>query len=190
MIERKRISTTTTHDPCTSRNMFQLLENDINNSDRNDNNDNVPKPPPIFIPDVADIKNMVENFLKVISSEDFTYKSLKDGQVRLMLKSVDSYRKIVKHLDNKNIKFHTYQLKQERAFRVVVKNLHFSTPIESIKDELENLGHKVRNIANVKSRVTKNPLSIFVDLEPSSDNKDVYKVKFLFNAVVKIEPSL
>ena len=88
MIERKRI-TITTNDPYTSRNMFQLLENNTNNNDRNDNNDIVPKSPPVFIPDVADIKNMVDNFLKIINSEDFRYKSLKDGQVRLMLKSVE-----------------------------------------------------------------------------------------------------
>lgn len=101
-----------------------------------------------------------------------------------MTSSVDSYRTIVKYIDEMLIKFHTFQLKQERAYRVVVTNLHFSTPKESIKREIENLGHKVRNIAKVKSRVTKNALSIFfVDPEPNNENKDICNIKFLLNAV-------
>lgn len=184
--QRKRVATS---DPCTSSNRFEALKN---NTDDNQNNEiSEPRPPPIFIPDVADIKSMLNSFVKVIKPDEFTYKSLKDGQVRLMIKSIDSYRTLVKFLDEKKINFHTYQLKQERAYRVVVKNLHFSTPIELIKQEIEKSDHKVRNVVNVRSRVNKKPMSIFfVDLEPNNNNKDIYNIKQLFNAVVKIEPPL
>lgn len=88
-----------------------------------------------------------------------------------------------------NIVHHTYQPKENRAFRVVIKNLHFSTNIEEIKDELSKQGHKVRNIHNGKSRVTKEPLNLFfVDLEPSDNNKEIYKVRGIQNRVVQIEP--
>lgn len=175
--------------------MFNLLQNNNITDQQNNNDDNdenaEPKPPPIFIPDVADIKTMVNNFLKVIKTDEFSYKSLRDGQIRLMLKTSNAYRVIVKYLDEKKINFHTYQMKQERAYRVVVKNLHFSTPIELIKREIEKLGHKVRNVSNIRSRVTGVPLSIFfVDLEPNTNNKNIYNERYLFNAVVKIEPPL
>ena len=52
-----------------------------------------------------------------------------------MIKSVDSYRKIVKYFEESKISFHTYQLKQEKAYRIVVKGLHHSTPVEDIKAE-------------------------------------------------------
>lgn len=184
---------TTVNEPSTSQNMFNLLENnDDQQNINNENNENaIPKPPPIFIPDVDDIKKMVESLKKVIKPEEFSYKSLRDGQVRLMLNSPDTYRTVVKHLEDTKKSFHTYQMKQERAYRVVVKNLHFSTPVASIKAELENLGHKVRNISNLRSRVTGLPLSMFfVDLEPNINNKEIYNEKYLFNAVVKIEPPL
>lgn len=129
--------------------------------------------------------------LKLVNSENFSYKSMKDGQVRLMIKDIQSYRVVVKHLDDKKINFHTYQLKQERAYRVVVKNLHFSTPIPAIKEEIQSLGHQVRNVMNIKSRVTKQPMSMFfVDLEPNQNNKRIYETKHQFNAIVKIEPPL
>lgn len=186
--QRKRASTQ--ERPSTSRNMFaELQSDDIEDSEINNNDTAEPKPPPIIMPDVSDIKTMTSNISKVINASEFTYKSFKDGQVRLMTKSISSYRTIVKYLDEKQIRFHTYQLKQERAYRIVVKNLHFTTPIDVIKDTIEKEGHKVRNIVNIKSRFTKEPLSMFfVDLEPGSNNKNVFNIRYIYNAVIKIEP--
>jgi hypothetical protein len=55
--------------------------------------------------------------------------------------------------------------------------------------ELRTLGHKVRNIINVKHRQTKEPLNIFfIDLEPVNNNKDIYEVTAIQNKIVHIEP--
>lgn len=164
-------------------------EMDNTDTEQNDNNDTVPKPPPIFIPFVADVSKMIESFSKIIPSDDFNYKSLRDGQIRLMIKNIKSYRLIVTYLNNKKLKFHTYQVKQERSYRVVVKNLHHSTPIGDIKSDIEIYGHKVRNITNLQSRITKVPLPIFyIDLEPATNNKSIYDIKYINNAIVNIEP--
>ena len=146
-----------------------------------------PKPPPIYIPNVKNISIMLKKINYLISANDFNYKSLRDGQVRLMIKTIDSYRKIVKYLEDSNIRFHTYQLKQEKAYIIVVKGLHHTTPTEDIKAELILLGHQVRSIINVKSRSTKEPLSMFfVDLDPNPNNKKIYEIKHLNNAIVKV----
>lgn len=150
---------------------------------------NLPKPPPLFIPNVENVSNMIKDFSKVIPSNEFTYKALKDKQVKIMIKTVESYKNVISLCNKKHIKFHTYQLKTERAFRVVIKNLHYSTPIDEIKDAIELDGHKVRNIMNVRSRITKEPLHLFfLDLEPDENNKSIYNIKHLNRAVVKIEP--
>lgn len=176
-----------------NRNMFSELstdEDDDNNNDQqqNTNNINEPKPPPIIIPNVSNIKLMTTKLLSIISKDDFSYKSLRDGQIRLMIKSIDSYRKVVKYLDEKNINYHTYQVKQERAYRVVIKGVHFSTPVDDLKIEIESYGHEVRNIINAKSRINKQPLSMFfVDLEPKANNKDVYNIRAIDNVIVNVE---
>ena len=85
-----------------------------------------------------------------------------------------TYRNIVTHCKEKNMYYHTYQLKEERAFRVVLKHLHHSSNLDDIKQELRSLGHVVRNIINVTHRLTKEPLSIFnIDIEPATNNKDI-----------------
>ena len=63
-------------------------------------------------------------------------------------------------------------MKQDKAYRIVIRNLHYSIPIDERKEELRKRGHPVRNIFNIRHRVTKLPLSMFyVDLEPKEKNK-------------------
>lgn len=101
-----------------STNKFAVLD-DETETEVNNNNDNTPKPPPIYIPDVRNINQMIKKLTSIVPNTDFNYKSLRDGQVRLMVKTVDSYRKVVNYLESEKINLHTYQLKQERSFRVV-----------------------------------------------------------------------
>jgi hypothetical protein len=71
------------------------------------------------------------------------------------------------HIQDEKMIHHTYQIKQDRAYRVDKRDLHHSVSINEIKNELNEKGHPVRNIINVKHRATKEPLPpFFVDLEP------------------------
>jgi hypothetical protein len=58
-----------------------------------------------------------------------------------------------------------------------------------IKTELNEKGHIVRNIINVKLRVTKEPLPLFfVDLEPGNNKKEIYQPQFLQNFKIRVKP--
>jgi PAX-interacting protein 1 len=62
--------------------------------------------------------------------------------------------------------------------------------IQDLKAEIFQHGRTVRNIINAKNRVTKDPLNLFfVDLEPSGNNTDIYKITKLQNSVIQVEPS-
>lgn len=61
---------------------------------------------------------------------------------------------MIDHLNDKKINFHTYQVKQERLYRVVANNFHPATPTQDIKLDIESLGYQVRNITNIRSRIT------------------------------------
>jgi len=75
-----------------------------------------------------------------------------------------------------NIVHHTCQVKAERAYRIVIKHLHHSVPLNNIKEELQKEGHMVRNIMNIKHKQTKD-LSLFsVDLEPQANNKEIFNL--------------
>ena len=149
-----------------------------------------PPPPPIFVDDVIDIQTMVESIEKDINKEDYKLK-INNNQVKILPANPDSYRKITKLLKTLNANFHTYQLNQERPFRVVLRNIHYSANLDELKFELLKLGHEVVNISNIRHRIFKNPLSLFfIDLKQKSNNKQIYNINRLMNSVVKIEPPL
>ena len=177
----------------TTFNRFSILETteDSMNTTEKVNNlhtQKIPPPPPIFIDDVIDVQS--RTIEKDISKEDYKLK-INNNHVKVLPTHPDAYRKLTKLLKTLNAKFHTYQLKQERPFRVVLHNIHHSVDLDDLKYELQNLGHEVINISNIKHRISKNPLSLFfIDLKQKGNNKEIYNVNRLINSIVKFEPPL
>jgi hypothetical protein len=64
--------------------------------------------------------------------------------------------------------------------------MHYSINPEEIKIEIENLGHTVTNICNVKQYRTKLPVSMFfVELKPAANNKDIFGVEYIQQCKIK-----
>jgi hypothetical protein len=71
---------------------------------------------------------------------------------------------------------------------VVLRNLQDSVSPNGNQDDLEKLEHKVRNILNIRHRVTKESLPLyFVDLEPQDNNKSIYDLQLLCNMKIAVE---
>lgn len=147
-----------------------------------------PKPPPIFVNEVDNIIPL-QALLRCVAPDAHSIKIINSNHVKITSDSKEVYSAIVKALTEKSTKFHTYQLKENRAFRVVLKHVHHTSDVDEIKESLKLRGHVVRNIHNILQRGTKNPLPMFfVDLEPSSNNKEVYGIDLLMNLKVTFEP--
>ena len=146
-----------------------------------------PKPPPIFISGVTNMKPLSE-LLNTIAKDKYLVKTLHNDQVTVQPTESSVYTIIIKALIDKNTEFRTYKPRQDRSFRVVLKNIHPSTYLNDIKKELNVKGHEETNIWNVKKRATKKPLPIhFIDLKPSGNNKDIYNITTLMRTIVQFE---
>jgi PAX-interacting protein 1 len=147
-----------------------------------------PKPPPIYIYDVNNYKAMVDDLTKVVEEETYHTKALPNNTIKVIPHISDTYRKLIHHVREAGVVHYTYQIKQDRAYRIVIRGLRHSIPVSDISDELNGKGHKVRNIINIKQRVSKEPLTLFfVDLEPQSNNKVIFKLDFLQHCKIRIE---
>ena len=156
-------------------------------NENSEKNVNEPEPPPIYVDGVKNINPLME-LLNEIVKERYIIKALNQDQVKVQPKTGEAYTIIVKALTEKNTQFHTYKPKQERSFRVVLKNLHYSTDINEIKESINSLGHDVHNIWNIKHNKTNKPLSMFfIDLKHKENNKEIYKIKTLMNTIVAFE---
>lgn len=140
--------------PTKIQNRYNTLSNpDGNEQTETDKQQKPPKPPPIFIYGFKKFKEMVNNFSQVVGEETYYTRTLPNDTVKITTHTIDTYRKLIRHLKEENIVHHTYQIKEERAYRVVIRD-HHSIPVTDIKEELEKIGHKVRNITNVQHRLT------------------------------------
>jgi hypothetical protein len=158
-------------------NRFEALSQQNGNSNNEQTQSNTqlpPKPPPIFLYDVLNCKKMIDSLSNITEEETYQRKILRNDTVKINTQNSDTYRKFIRHLNSEKIIHHTtYQMKQDRACRVVIRNLHYSIPVDEIKEELKKKGHTVRNILNIRHRVNKHPLSMFyVDLEPKENKKE------------------
>jgi hypothetical protein len=131
---------------------------------------------------------MVKNLAETLEEEQYYCKAVPNETVIININTSDTYRRLVKRLQEDKRVHHTYQIRNERAYRVVLRNLHHSIPLHEIQAELEKLGHKVRNILNILHRVTKEPLPLcFVDLELQESNKSIYDLQLLCNRKIVVE---
>ena len=150
------------HIPPTINNRYDpLTENtpEENTIGKNNSNSNIstkpqpnPRPPPIYIYGVTNYRAMLNNLQEVIEAERFHTKTLSNNTVKVNTHSAEGYRQLVRHLNNENIVHHTYLLKQNRAYRIVLRDLHHSIPTEDIKEELQTYGHTARNIINIRHK--------------------------------------
>lgn len=146
-----------------------------------------PKPPPIFVAGVKQITPLMK-LLNEIVPDKYTIKALHNDEVKIQSTTGKEYSAIIKALEEKQTEYHTYQCKQAKPFRVVLKNVHPSITVEEIKNSIQELGHEVSNIWNVKQRKTNISLPMFfVDLQPNDNNKEIYNVRKLMNLVVRFE---
>ncbi|KAK9509643.1 hypothetical protein O3M35_006909 [Rhynocoris fuscipes] len=145
----------------------------------------VHKPPPIKIKNLSNYHGLCSNLRALLGDNTFDCISSK-SVVTVRTTNSDAYRTTVKYLQDNSYNFHTYQTKDSRPYRFVIRNLHYSTPPQVIKDDLEEKGFSVRNITNVLHPRTKEPLPLFfVDLEPAPHNSEVFNITSIYYSKVR-----
>jgi hypothetical protein len=88
----------------------------------------------------------------------------------------NSYRTLIHFLKEPKAEYHTYQLKEDKPTRVVIKNLHASTSTELIQLELELRLFEVRQVTSVLHKIIKLLLPLFfVNLESIIHSNEIYK---------------
>jgi hypothetical protein len=77
-------------------------------------------PPTIYITDAKYTSPPIQ-LLKKIVKQQYEIKALAANQVNVQPKTSECYRTFIEALAEKRTEFHTYKLKEERSYRVVLK---------------------------------------------------------------------
>jgi hypothetical protein len=86
---------------------------------------------------------MLDDLTNVAEPDTYRTSTLANDTVKISANTIDTYRSLVKHMQEENIVHHTYHIKTERAYRIVIRHLHHSVPLDDIKEELQKDGHTV-----------------------------------------------
>ena len=148
----------------------------------------ITKPPPIFV-EAQIIDPLIDLLNNLDEKNNYTIKQTKLEQVKIQTNTPETYRKVIKALKEKNAIYHTYQLKTERSYKIVIRGLHPKTNIHKLSDELAKIGHQTRTINNITRFDTKQPLPLFlIELETRNNNKEIYDIKQILSTIVTVEP--
>lgn len=88
-----------------------------------------PKAPPIYVEEVGIIGPLKE-VIDAIAKDRYSFKILNNEKVKIQPHSAEDYTPIFEELKKRNTLCCTYQLKQERNFKVVLRGLHHSLRTE------------------------------------------------------------
>ena len=73
---------------------------------------------------------MLDDLADVPEPNTYRTTALANGTVKINANTIDTYRSSAKHIKEENIVHHTYQIKTERAYRIVIRHLHHSVVVK------------------------------------------------------------
>lgn len=179
-----------------NENRFNALVGDDDNESANETETSssrnqmkpTPRPPPLFIHGVEDYNSLRTELEKSIEKR-YTAKVLPKLIVKVQTENKEDYKLVIGLLNDKKTEYHSYQLKDEKPFKVVLKGIHHNMDHKEIIQALSEKGHSVTNVASIRSKKTLQDLPMFfINLKAEPNNKAVYKIDRLLNMVVSIEP--
>ncbi|KAL4149559.1 hypothetical protein QTP88_003486 [Uroleucon formosanum] len=101
-----------------------------------------PSPPPITVHAVLDFVALCSDFIKLLGADNFLFKS-SSNDLKILTKNSDSYRAVIKYLNEKKAEYHTYQQRENKVFRVV-RTIHPTTSLNEIGIAIQEIGFTVR----------------------------------------------
>jgi hypothetical protein len=144
-------------------------------------------PPPIFVKGVKDFFELSNELAVITGTEKFSCKTI-SLHLKFQLDTFDNYRKIIHFLKDNDAEYHTYQLKSDKAFGVVLRNLHPSTPVSEISAATEEIGYSFRQVTNIIHHQSKIPLPLFfVYLEIDENNSDIFDITSILYTKIEVE---
>jgi hypothetical protein len=144
------------------------------------------RPPPIHLHCELKYTELVSSLTSLVGVGNFRCASTREG-VTIYPSEPAHYRQIVNSFRRSGVPFHTYQLSEDKAYRIVIRGLHHSVDTQDIAQDLIARGYKVRQVTNILSRDKVSLPLFFVDLDSGSSNSSIFKIDTMFHSKITVE---
>lgn len=150
-------------------------------------------PPPINIINISDF-TVIQEILKDISKNNYRITALNNDIFKLNVTDPVTFRTVSNKLNEKQIQWYTYENKNERPIRIMIRGLHNSCKPDDIVDDLKEQNFGVIEVVNIikksntNERKERRSLPLFMASFSNKESVDsIYGIKYILNTKVKIE---
>lgn len=146
------------------------------------------RPPPVMVSGLSKF-NELHSLVKKTVKQEFTIKIVNNHTYKINTFNSDDYREITKIFNEKKLIWHTFEDKQNRPIRVILKNLHHTCETSDIINDLKSQGYNIISATNKFKYRTKDPLDMFIlSFDSSETINRIYEINKILNTIVNIEP--
>lgn len=157
------------------------------------------QPPPINVTGITEYARL-KLLLEAVMDKEYKVTALNNNVWKINTPDSETYRALVTKLNTDKIQWFTYENKNERPIRVMVRGLHSTCPKEDVIEDLRFKGFKILDAVNILRKekkdngqgeqiTIKRGLPLFMLTFDNKENiANIYNIKSILNIVVKVEP--
>ena len=147
----------------------------------------VQPPPPIMVDGIDNFNAFHEKIKNIVPT--FKIKVISDKSFKINTENMESFRKATNVLNESSYSWHSYENKQIRPIKVIVKRLHHSCQPEDIIGDLRNRFYTIQDATPKLKYRTKQPLNMFMLTFEHDEHVDkIYKITDIMGIRVEIVP--
>jgi hypothetical protein len=120
---------------------------------------------------------------QVVNRLNYTLKIINNDKTKIIANKMEYHKLIIDILKEKKVEFYTYQPRQQREYRVVIRNLQHSVQQEFLREYTERMGTKLETHGHWLSLVT-----LLLRHRTSSQQQRNIPHRISINLKVQIEP--
>ncbi|CAI6345289.1 unnamed protein product [Macrosiphum euphorbiae] len=109
--------------------------------------------PPIVISNFTNYSSLKEDLKSLVGTEGFKA-TAKGSSLIIKLRNCDGYHKLVEYCNDSDL-CHMCAPRHTHLFKVLIRYIHHTIPVEDIKRALRDLGFSIISVLNIRHRVSK-----------------------------------
>ncbi|GLV46515.1 hypothetical protein CBL_20844 [Carabus blaptoides fortunei] len=132
------------------------------------------KIPPIILRTKTDTLKIMQN----LSNNGIKIKEAVNRAdcIKIRVDSINDYRKTTKIFDNTNTSYHTYQLSEEKALKVVIRGIPEDIEASEVMNELVAKGYPVISATRMKGGPNRKPLPLILVQLTKPAGKEIFEL--------------
>jgi hypothetical protein len=151
------------------------------------------RPPPIVLTSAKNLMKLQRQIRDFVKG-NFEFRNTRSG-TKIVIKEMDDFSAIKKHLESTNLSYFTYFPKSEKPIKAVIRHLPSNTPAQDICDGLTDLGFHIISVKQMsstlrsssKGTLPRNLPLFLITLPRTARSQEIFQLTALCHIAIGVE---